>query len=151
MIRKQFLPHPTLFNPITTTNCGQIARRRSTRIFLNAPVGISGEDRLKVSFSMPAKAIGLNKHGAALQISRDLVVGSIIMIKNKRGVQVSARIVSQRAATQGVSTYGIEFVEQQEKADNFWGISFPSDTDERPVSRSSTLQASMFGHKTLTK
>jgi hypothetical protein len=93
-------------------------------MFLNMPVGISGEDRLKCSFTMPAKAINLNKHGAAVQISRDLVVGSVILVKNKRGIQVSARIVSQLTAT-GVSTYGIEFVEQQDKGGNFWGISFP--------------------------
>lgn len=140
MIRKEITPHPSVLTPTTTTNRSQIARRRSARIFLNTPVGISGEDRLKCSFTMPAKAMGVNKHGAALQISRDLFVGSVIMIKNKRGVQASARIVSQPAATQGVSTYGIEFVEQQEKADNFWGISFPSNTDERPVSRSSAVR-----------
>jgi hypothetical protein len=100
-------------------------------MFLQAPVGLSGEDRLKCRFTMPAKAINLNKYGAALQISRDLVVGSIVLVKNKHGIQVSARIVSQLTATQGVSTYGIEFVEQQAKASNFWGISFPSNTDER--------------------
>ena len=112
-------------------------------MFLHAPVGISGEDRLKCSFTMPAKAINLNKHGAAVQISRDLVVGSVILVKNKRNIQVSARIVSQLNATQGVSTYGMEFVEKQDKASNFWGISFPSNTDERPVSRSLTPQGSM--------
>ena len=110
MIRKHLTPHPTVLTSFATTNRSQIARRRSTRIYLNAPVGISGEDRLKCSFTMPAKATGLNKHGAAVQISRDLVVGSIILVKNKSGVQVSARIVSQLTATQGVSTYGIEFV-----------------------------------------
>ena len=93
---------------------------------LNAPVGMSGEDRLKCSFTMPAKATNLNKHGAAIQISRDLVVGSVILVKNNRNVQVSARIVAQLAATQGVSTYAIEFVENDDKATNFWGISFPS-------------------------
>ena len=110
---------------------------------LNAPVGISGEDRLKCAFTMPAKATNLNKHGAAVQISRDLVVGSVILVKNRRGVQVSARIVSQLTATQGVSTYGIEFVDQHDRASNFWGISFPSNTDERPVSRSLKPQTSM--------
>ena len=101
---------------------------------LNAPVGITGEDRLKCTFTMPAKATNLNKHGAAVQITRDLVVGSVISVKNRRGVQVFARIVSQLAATKGVSTYGIEFVEQQKGTSTFWGISFPSNSDERPAS-----------------
>jgi hypothetical protein len=95
---------------------------------LNASVGLSGDDRLKVSFTMPAKAINLNKHGAAVQLSRDLVVGSVILVRNKRGSEISARVVSLLTANQGVSTYGIEFVEQDEKARNFWGISFPSNS-----------------------
>lgn len=97
---------------------------------LKASVGVSGEDRLKCSFTMPARASHLNKHGAAVQISRDLVVGSVITVKNQRGVEVSARIVSQLTATHKQSTYGIEFVEKDDKASNFWGISFPTNTDE---------------------
>ena len=97
---------------------------------LKASVGISGEDRLKCSFTMPARASHLNKHGAAVQISRDLVVGSVILVKNQRGVEVSARIVAQLTATHKLSTYGIEFVEKDDKASNFWGISFPSSSDE---------------------
>ena len=93
---------------------------------LNASVGMSGEDRLKCSFTMPARATNLNKHGAAVQISRDLVVGSVILVRNKVNVQVSARIVAQLAATQGVSTYANEFVEQDDKSNKFWGISFPA-------------------------
>jgi hypothetical protein len=75
---------------------------------------------------MPARAINLNKHGAEVQLNRDLVVGSVILVRNKRGTEVSARVVALLNATQGVSTYGIEFVEQDDKARNFWGISFPS-------------------------
>lgn len=93
---------------------------------LNASVGLSGEDRLKCSFTMPAKATNLNRHGAAIQLSRDLVVGSVIVVRNKRGAEVSARVVSQLIATQGVSTYAIEFVEQGRGAEDFWGITFPS-------------------------
>jgi hypothetical protein len=40
--------------------------------------------------------------------------------------QVSARIVALPKASPGVSTYAIEFVEQDGGATNFWGISFPS-------------------------
>src|SRR5215467_13321251 len=93
--------HPT---HITRATRGQMAKRRSSRTCLNASVGMSGEDRPKCSFTMPARATNLNKHGAAIQISRDLVVGSVILVRNKVNVQVSARIVAQLAATQGVST-----------------------------------------------
>ena len=101
-------------------------QRRSKRMGLSASVGLSGEDRLKCSFTMPARATNLNKHGAAVQLTRDLPVGSVVQLRNKNGSQVSARIVALLQASQGVSTYAIEFVEQDGGATNFWGISFPS-------------------------
>ena len=101
-------------------------QRRSKRMGLRASVGLSGEDRLKCSFTMPARATNLNKHGAAVQLTRDLPVGSVVQLRNKNGSQVSARIVALLKASQGVSTYAIEFVEQDGGATNFWGISFPS-------------------------
>lgn len=93
---------------------------------LNAPVGLSGEDRQKCSFTMTAKATNLNQHGAAIQLNRELLVGSTVVVRNKSGTQVSARVVAQLAALQGVPTYAIEFAEQDEKVKTFWGITFPS-------------------------
>jgi hypothetical protein len=74
---------------------------------------------------MPAKATNLNRHGAAIQVSRDLLVGSTIVVRNPRGTQVSARVVSQLTASPGISVYAIEFIEQDDAANNFWGITFP--------------------------
>jgi hypothetical protein len=68
----------------------------------------------------------LNKHGAAIAVSRELGVGTSVLVRNKRGTQVSARIVAQVSAVQGVHTYGIEFTEQDIRATGFWGITFPS-------------------------
>lgn len=74
---------------------------------------------------MPAKATKLNKHGAAVQLGRELLVGSVISVNNKQGIQLSARVVAQLVALDGVSTYAIEFVDQDERAETFWGIVFP--------------------------
>jgi hypothetical protein len=93
---------------------------------LNAHIGLSGEDRQKCSFTMPAKATKLNKHGAAIQLNRELLVGSTVVVRNKSGTQVSARVVAQLAALQGVPTYAIEFAEQDDRVKTFWGITFPS-------------------------
>ena len=93
---------------------------------LHLSVGLSGKDSLKCSFSIPARATNLNKHGAAVQLARDLAVGSVVRLQNKNRSEVSARIVALLKASQGVSTYAIEFVEQDDSATNFWGISFPS-------------------------
>jgi hypothetical protein len=103
---------------------------------LNALIGLSGEDRQKCSFTMPAKATKLNKHGAAIQLNRELQVGSTVAVRNKSGTQVSARVVAQLAAPQGVPTYAIEFAEQDDRVKTFWGITFPS-----LESRGATAQA----------
>jgi hypothetical protein len=111
-----------------TASRSQIAKRRSNRMTLHASVGLSGEDRQKCAFTMSAKATKLNKHGAAVQLGRELLVGSVVTVKNQRGTQLSARVVAQFAILQGVSTYGIEFVEHDERAETFWGITFPPNT-----------------------
>jgi len=118
--------HPK--DPMATASVhrSQIAKRRSSRMALNAPVGLSGEDRQKCSFTMPAKATKLNKHGAAIQLNRELLVGSTVVVRNKSGTQVSARVVAQLAALQGIPTYAIEFAEQDDRVETFWGITFPS-------------------------
>jgi len=75
---------------------------------------------------MAAKATNLNKHGAAIQLNRELLVGSTVVVRNKSGTQVSARVIAQLAALQGVPAYAIEFAEQDDRVKTFWGITFPS-------------------------
>jgi hypothetical protein len=103
-----------------------ISKRRSNRMALHALVGVSGEDRRKAAFDMQVKATNLNRHGAAVQLNHELQVGSLVNVRNQRGTQVTARVVAQLAALQGVTTYGIEFVDQDEKVTGFWGITFPT-------------------------
>ena len=104
----------------------QIAKRRSSRIGLNARIGLSGQDREKRTFTMPARATNLNKHGAAIQLNRELLVGSTVVVQNSRRTQASARVIAQVSATQGgVYTYGVEFLEDG-GVNDFWGITFPS-------------------------
>lgn len=93
---------------------------------LNSSVSISGADRSKCSFTIGAKATSLNKHGGAIQITRELLVGTTVLVRNKRGTQLSARVVSQINAEQGLLKYGIEFVEEDTRSATFWGITFPS-------------------------
>jgi hypothetical protein len=74
---------------------------------------------------MPAIATNLNQHGAAIKLARELLVGSTVMVRNVRGTQVSARVVSQLATSNRASIYAIEFVEHDDRANTFWGITFP--------------------------
>lgn len=105
----------------------QLGRRRSVRMTLNVSVGLSGHDHQKNPFTMPAQASYLNRHGAAVQVNRELSIGSTIAVRNKYGTELSARVVSLINAVEGgTKTYGIEFDEQDEQGKNFWGITFPT-------------------------
>jgi hypothetical protein len=119
-------PQPHRTHPTSSSNRSQMSRRRSSRMLLNASVSVTGEDRKKSAFKANAKAVNLNLHGAAVQLSRDLAVGAVVVIRNQRGIELPARIVSVLSATQDGSCYGMEFVDKDEKATNFWGISFPT-------------------------
>ena len=105
----------------------QQLRRRSSRMTLNARIGLSGQDRQKCSFTMPARATNLNKYGAAIQLNRELLVGSTIVIQNSRRTQASARVVTQVSAVGGIFTYGVEF-QEEDAVNDFWGITFPSNS-----------------------
>ena len=109
----------------------QQSKRRSSRMALQAPISLSGQDRTRCAFNMmPARATNLNRHGAAVTLQRELLVGSTVAVKNQRGTMVTARVVAQLATFQGIPTYAIEFLEQNDQSKNFWGISFPSSNPE---------------------
>jgi hypothetical protein len=126
--------HRTDLMATAGVNHSPIAKRRSSRMALTAAIWLSGEDRQKCFFTMPARASNLNKHGAAVQLNRELLVGSTVVVRNARGTQVSARVVAQLAALQGIPTYGIEFIDQDDRARDFWGITFPS-VESRPTAQ----------------
>ena len=104
----------------------QVLKRRSSRMALKARITMSGDDCTKCAFTLPAKATKLNRHGAAIQLNRELLVGSTIVLQNRQ-TKLSARVVTLiRAQRQGVYTYGVEFLEADAVEKNFWGINFPS-------------------------
>jgi PilZ domain-containing protein len=102
-------------------------KRRSARLALNAPVRLAGQDCQKCAFTLlPARATGLNRHGAAIQVGRELLVGSTLSVRHGRGgTETPARVVAQVSARQGIFTYGVEFLDSDATKD-FWGIAFPS-------------------------
>lgn len=102
------------------------SKRRSTRMALTAAVALSGEDVQTGSYTVNAKAVNLNKHGAAVQTSRELPIGSKVVVRNQRGAKIAARVISQIRAIGGMRTFGIEFLEQDDRSSQFWGISFPT-------------------------
>jgi len=75
---------------------------------------------------MPVKATNLNRHGGAIQLNRQLSVGSTVVVRNMQGTQATARVVAQVSVVEWFRTYGIEFIENDKfDLSNFWGIAFP--------------------------
>ena len=110
-----------------------MAKRRSPRMALNSPIGLSGHDRQNCPFSMPATATNLNKHGAAIKLARQLLVGSNVTVRNARGTQLSARVISQLSTSHGASVYAIEFAKHDDVTEKFWGITFPPITGRAAI------------------
>jgi hypothetical protein len=119
-------PHHPVLNHATNVNRSSTGKRRSSRMALHAPVGLSGQDRQKGTFTISARATNLNRHGAAVRLQRELAVGSVVEVENQRGTRVSARVVAHLSALEGISTYAIEFIEREKSTEDFWGILFPA-------------------------
>jgi len=95
-------------------------------VALDACITLSGSEPMNAGFTLHAKANRLNKHGAAIQLNRELKVGSTVVIRNIRQTQAPARVVNCVAELQGVYIYGVEFLEPDAVNRNFWGINFPA-------------------------
>jgi hypothetical protein len=80
--------------PTVAVNRREVLKRRSSRLALNARVRLSGQDREKCAFTMPAKATNLNRHGAVIELNRELLVGSTVVVQNSRSAQAPARVVT---------------------------------------------------------
>src|SRR5689334_23173289 len=100
-------------------NSGQ---RRSPRIAVLMPINVAGQDLQKCAFSEAATATNLNLHGAAIQLNRQLIIGSVITVTNRIGIEAPARIVAQVGVAEDAFIYGVEFV--QGRQPNFLGVSF---------------------------
>lgn len=89
----------------------QLLRRRSNRMALKIRIGVSGKDREKCTFTMPARATNLNRYGAAIHLNRELPVGSTVVVRNSHGAQAPMRVVALVNVAQGTYTYGVEFLQ----------------------------------------
>ena len=106
-------------------------QRRSPRIALPISINVIGHDLEKRAFSEAATATNLNLHGAAIHLDRQLIVGSVITISNRCGIESPARVVSHVGVVKGEFIYGIEFV--QGRQPNFLGVSFYASKHDLPM------------------
>ena len=116
---------------LTPVNGGQ---RRSPRIAVLMSINVMGKDLQNCAFSEAATATNLNLHGAAIQINRQLNIGSVITVSNHCGFETPARVVAEVGVVTGAFIYGVEFVEARQP--NFLGVSFYASKHDPPAALS---------------
>lgn len=101
-----------------------IQKRRSDRLMLAIPLGISGTDSKGVPFKDEARTIVLNRHGARIHVRRHLTAGQSLRITNLIGNhEAGFRVVGPVSPrTEKGGEWGVEYTDTKE---NIWGIQFP--------------------------
>lgn len=110
-------------------------QRRSERLWLTVPVHVEGADSAGRDFKCEARVINLNRHGARIQVRRQLAQSQPIRLKSPEGQhQADFQVVSIFAAAGSRDVeYGAECLS---KTQNFWQIEFPPPENiESEVSR----------------
>jgi hypothetical protein len=106
--------------------------RRSTRLAITIPITMKGKDANGNEFREDCRTIVVNKHGAKIATSHQLVGGADVEIENRAlGLSTRARVVWQgeKSSSHEFFEVGIQLI----KADNIWGIQFPpEDWQEGP-------------------
>jgi hypothetical protein len=100
--------------------------RRSTRLSISIPIGISGKDAEGRAFKENVRTLVISKHGAKILTVHQLSSGTEILVENKSlGNIAKATVVwlEARRRSRDLHQVGLQLVEAQ----NIWGIEFPPD------------------------
>ena len=99
-------------------------KRRSDRLMLTVPLRVQGNDPQGAEFAEEARTVTLNRHGARIQISRPLLSGQTIKIKNLVSrKETQFRVVGPvTPRTEKGGEWGVECLDHNL---NIWGIQFP--------------------------
>lgn len=112
--------------------------RRSERLLLSFPIRVDGAEPSGSSFSETTRTLVINRHGARIQLKRQVQPGQTLHIVNLVGNrEADFRVVGP---TQPYNDQGGEWgVECREEGRNVWGIEFPP-SEERELPCSALLE-----------
>jgi hypothetical protein len=98
-------------------------RRRSQRVTLSIPVGVTAQAADKSATSEVTHTEIVNAHGALMFLVMKTTIGQMLTLKNNMtGEEVACRVVFTRRNTPDKSEVALEFIKP---APSFWRISFP--------------------------
>ncbi len=105
-------------------------RRRSMRVLLSVPIGVSGKNTSGQDFNEQTRTLVVNAHGALISLATPVTAGQQIVISNRATQKsLACRIVYLGAPQAGKVQMGIEF---ETPCPLFWQIDFPPEDWETP-------------------
>lgn len=100
--------------------------RRSTRLPIAIPITISGVDAEGRAYAENVRTVVINKHGGKIATTRQISLGSAVLIENHAMHSVAKSTVvwlGENTPSGEIHQVGLQLVE----ARNIWGIAFPPD------------------------
>jgi hypothetical protein len=98
-------------------------RRRSERVVLRVPVGLSAMMPDGRRINIEAHTLVVNAHGGLLDVGMEMVRGQRIRLSNlKTEIATSGRVVRVGASEQGRFSVAFEF---ESPVPHFWPVNFP--------------------------
>jgi hypothetical protein len=119
-------------NSIREGDAHQPPKRRSSRVVIDIPVKLIGQDTDRKMFVEETKTVSVNSQGALVIIKSNIDARKPVLIANpKTEMEAQCRVAFRKENTGGGSEIGLEFADPIPK---FWGIHFPPD-DWDPAER----------------
>jgi hypothetical protein len=110
----------------------QANKRRSTRVVIDFPVMVFGQDLDGKIFGEKTKTMTVNAHGALIGLRIRIDPQKPVYLENiKIGAEVQCRVVFQKDSKNDLFEVALEFATPNAR---FWGMNFPPD-DWNPADR----------------
>jgi hypothetical protein len=115
-------------------------KRRSDRLMFAIPLRVEGKTETGPAFECAGSAIGVNRHGAQIQIEQSVSLGQKVRLTNlATGASGEFRIVKALGtSSEGRFDFGVEAIDSNL---NLWGIHFPK-RSKRPAESRALLKCS---------
>src|SRR5258708_8466669 len=101
-------------------------KRRSPRLPKAVEVRLAGRGQSGGGIVESTETVDISKHGACVATRNIFPIGSPIAIRRPGAAPMRARVVSSKAAAEGVLNIGVEFIGDEGN----WDLEFPKDWDD---------------------
>ena len=101
----------------------KIARQRTTRVRINIPVFIYGNNESGPPFKEITQTISVNASGCLIELATPVVKEQPLLLTNlKTDEEMACKVVTLGNASNGKTEVGLRFAQPSPR---FWGIGFP--------------------------